>query len=261
MSLEETECSLSIHRRRRGVAKASITRLTTRLKDLESDTQPAIVDHARRIQLKLDALDVEFRSHHHSIIDLINDEESLRKEQEALDEHDDLIAELSVCVSQLINACTSSPTKITSRKLTRIERALSNVDTTIATLDGGSELHLLHQYEEQVSDLKKELSDVRNKLLTLGLDESDDLNVRQGTLEKAIFDCAVKIKKQFTTPSGCTIPPIPPDSKGVRLPKLTCPPSTEIFLIGAPSCNNSTSQFTTAPIFQIRKNSSISSSR
>ena len=120
MSLEETERSLSTHRRRRGVAKASITRLTTRLKDLESDTgQPAIVDRARRIQLKLDALDVEFRSHHHSIIDLINDEESLRKEQEALDEHDDLIAELSVRVSQLINACRVSDQSSDGSKIGR----------------------------------------------------------------------------------------------------------------------------------------------
>ena len=100
MSKDEAELTLSTHRRWRGVAKASITRLTTRLKGLESDiSQPATVDHARRMQLKLDSLNADFRRHHRDIVDLIDDEDSLCKEQEVLDEHDAVIAELAVRIS------------------------------------------------------------------------------------------------------------------------------------------------------------------
>ena len=93
---EETERALSTHKRRRGVAKASITRLTTCLKDLEADvSQPGIIDHAQRMQQKLDALDAKFRSRHHDIVDLVDSEESLTREQLALDEHDEFVAELA----------------------------------------------------------------------------------------------------------------------------------------------------------------------
>ena len=97
---EKTERTLSTHRRRRGVAKVSITRLSTRLKDLEADTrQPAAIDHAQRMQQKLDTLDAEFRSHHHNVVDLTDNEDSLTKEQDILDEHDDIVAELSVTIN------------------------------------------------------------------------------------------------------------------------------------------------------------------
>ena len=116
---EETERALSTHRRRRGVAKASITRLSTRLKDLEADiSQPATIDHAQRMQQKLETLDAEFRAHHHNVVDLTDSGDSLAREQGVLDEHDDLVAELAVCIKQLITACSSSdttPHKIAAR--------------------------------------------------------------------------------------------------------------------------------------------------
>ena len=105
----ETQHTLSTLRRRRGITKASITRLPTCLKDLEGDiTRPWTNDHTQKMQQKLDALDAEFRSHHQGIVDLINSEDSLTGEQNTLDEHDDLIADLSVRVNQLLTACSSS---------------------------------------------------------------------------------------------------------------------------------------------------------
>ena len=108
---EETERALSTHRRRRGIAKASITRLSTRLKDLEADiSQPATIDHAQRMQQKLETQDAEFRAHHHNVVDLTDSEDSLAREQGVLDEHDDLVAEQAVRIKQLITACSSSDT-------------------------------------------------------------------------------------------------------------------------------------------------------
>ena len=96
---EEAQRAPSSHRKRRGAARASITRLSTHLGDLKNNPkQPPTIDRAHMMQQRLKALDTEFQSHHHSIVDLIDDEGSLSKEQ-GLDEHDDLIADLTVRIS------------------------------------------------------------------------------------------------------------------------------------------------------------------
>ena len=122
--------------KKRGVARASITRLANRLKDLEGGPGDAkMLQHAQRMSQKLSELDSEFRAHHHSLIDLIDEDDSLAKEQEILDSHDDLIAELSVRVEQVIAA--ASPTsqesshRVASRKLTHIEKSLESVTSVI----------------------------------------------------------------------------------------------------------------------------------
>ena len=192
---EETERALSAHRRRRGIAKASITRLMTRLKDLEASvSQPATIDHAQRMQQKLDTLDAEFRDHHHNIIDLTDSEDSLLREQDVLDEHDDLFADLSVRVKQLIDACTLLSVRLLPADLP----TLSNVSSAIGTPSGDhDDTFRLRQYEEQLIDLKKELSKTRSGLLALELGESDALTVQLATLEREVFDSSVKVKRKL----------------------------------------------------------------
>ena len=56
---------------------------------------------------------------------------------------------------------------------------------------GSGDSCLIHQFEEQVSDLKKELSSVRDSLLPLDLDDSDVLSVSLAKLEKMLFDCSL----------------------------------------------------------------------
>ena len=227
---EETQRALSTLKRRRGVTKASVTRLSTRLKDLETDiSRPGTIDHARRMQQKLDALDGEFRSHHQSIVDLVDNEEALTGEQSTLDEHDDLIADLSVRVNQLIAACTcsdSAPRKLATRRLAHVGKSLSNISTSIRKLSGdASEAHVLRQYDEQLIDLKKELSETRNSLLTLELDDTDDLNSELAHLEKGVFDSSVEIKQKLSSFSPTPVDSSTPvsDYTGVKLPKLDVP--------------------------------------
>ena len=174
---EETERALSTHRRRRGVAKASITRLSTRLKDLEADiSQPAASDHAQRMQQKLGTLDMEFRGHHQDIVDLTVSEDSLAREQDVLDEQDDLVAELSVRIKQLIIACSTSdatPRKIATRRLVHVRKTLSDLSTAIGVLgEDADDMHRLSQHKEQLIDQKKDLSETRSSLLTLSLTTS-----------------------------------------------------------------------------------------
>ena len=212
-------------RRRRGVARASITRLTHRLKDLEKDVGgPRTLELARGMTRKLDSLDSEFRTNHHALIDLIDDDETLHKEQTVLDEHDDSIAELAARTEQLIKLCTSasdpSPRRIASRRLSHVKKTLASIVEAVTT-SGKDDTCLLHQYEEQLMDIKRELADIRNSLLPLDLEDTDELSTTQVSLQKEVFDCSLRIKRLAHNPADA--PPLPPDGKGVKLPKLDVP--------------------------------------
>ena len=98
-------------RRRRGVVRASITRLTTRLRELESKTdQPDTVARAQQLLSKLNGLDTDFKVIHLQIVDLVSKDEDLVAEQDILDNHEDKVASLSFSFQQL---CGSSPTPVT----------------------------------------------------------------------------------------------------------------------------------------------------
>ena len=81
----------SLLSREGGVVRASVTRLATRLRELESKVDaPTTPSFAQRMSTKLDTLDSDFKAHHLAVIDAIaGDEEGLTKEQEILDAHDD----------------------------------------------------------------------------------------------------------------------------------------------------------------------------
>ena len=79
-------------------------------------------------------------------------------------------------------------------------------------------------YEEQLSDCKKELADVRNSLLSLDLEEADELSTLQSKLEGEIFDCSLHVKKLLLASARPTESSSSPcDGKGVKLPKLDVP--------------------------------------
>ena len=222
-----TMSNVSTLRKRRGVVRASITRLTNRLKG-DTDS-PVTLDLAGGMTRKLDALDTEFRAHHQALVDLIDDEEALLTEQNTLDDHDDHVAVLTARIQQLVSACTPSSDlslrKIASRRLSHLQKSLSSVRMAITT--SGEEpldVCLLRQYEEQLSDCKKELADVRNSLLSLDLEEADELSTLQSKLEGEIFDCSLHVKKLLLASARPTESSSSPcDGKGVKLPKLDVP--------------------------------------
>jgi hypothetical protein len=82
MAEEDAGRQLANAKKRRGVARTSLTRLSNRLKDLEGDArEPKTLELALRMSQKLADLDSEFRTHHHALIDLMDDK-SLAKEQD-----------------------------------------------------------------------------------------------------------------------------------------------------------------------------------
>ena len=97
--------------KRRGVARASITRLNTRVRALEAaPDQPTAPYSARQLLCKLKEYDAEFKTAHLSLIDLIDDDGALSGEQGALDKHNDLVESLTVRLEALITHAESPAT-------------------------------------------------------------------------------------------------------------------------------------------------------
>ena len=135
----DAEVVLVGKKRRRGVVRASITRMETRVKDLERKEAPSTADHAtvQRMQEKLDGLDAEFRTYHFDIVELVD--ESLETEQATLDEHDDKVSSLSARIQQLLVKWASDRSSTTSknprsgrlrRHLDRIEKEVRSIEST-----------------------------------------------------------------------------------------------------------------------------------
>ena len=80
MATDDASHLLTNAKKRRGVVCTSLTRLCNRLKDLEGETgEPKTLELALCMSQKLSDLDSEFWTHHHTLIDVIDDEDALAK--------------------------------------------------------------------------------------------------------------------------------------------------------------------------------------
>lgn len=236
---EERTIPISTLRRRRGVVKASLKRLAARLTELEARShEPTTPSHAHKLSSKLESLDSEFKTHHYSVIDAIPDDDraddNLAKEQEELDQHDSNITDLSLRLENLLRECSakseSAPHKIALRSLTNLRERLNVILSALSKLSGTpEEVHLVEQYQEQISDLKKELSDTRQTILSSCTAEESDvlINTTIVDIDKMFFEIGLNLKKLSvkTSPvcdaSSAESPS--PDSKLIKLPKLDIP--------------------------------------
>ena len=234
---EEPAIPTATRRRRRGVAKASITKLTARLDKLETKVEePSALGHAHKLSAKLESLDSEFKDHHFAIVDAIAEDEhvdeNLAKEQDVLDQHDAIIADLTIRLESLILTCSSmedsAAHKVASRTLANLRERLLHISSDLSKLSGAPEdTDVLEQYREQVTEHKKELSDTRQHILsTCAPAESDALvNTTIVEIDKLLFDICLTIRKKSpkTPPSADGTTTTSPEAKMVRLPKLETP--------------------------------------
>ena len=119
---------------------------------------------------------------------------------------------------------TSRNTKASSHKLQHLERSLGSTDKALAALSSDhDDLALLEQHCEQLCDYKRELAAVYEDLVTLDLDEKDDLIILYAKLEKLQFESSHKVKKLISsqTSNPASTPVV--GGKGVKLPKLDVP--------------------------------------
>ena len=210
-------------RRRRGASRGSVTRLTKKLKDLEGRAgNPATLAAAQQMKKSLENVDVAFKTHHFSLIELIEADADLEKEQEVLDAHDELVDDLLIRTDRLILSCTVNVDpelrSTTSKRITRLEKTISTVDAEIAKIsDPPIDLCLVRQREEQLHGLKQDLNDIGKALVTLDLDDKDELMVRHTALDTKIFEDSLQLKRMIQDSIAST------DSRGVKLPKLDVP--------------------------------------
>lgn len=213
--------------------KASITRLKTRLSAMESTPDEDTVDNACQLLAKLRTSDSDFRDLHMSMIDLIDEEDTVLAEQIALDNHDDVIASMTLRVQKLIPSVKPAPDgrvdnrRILARRLKQIQERLSATNDAVGILTGGSkDVHRLQLHEEQIGDSKRDLSAVKSELISLDLEDTDELVTKQTESEQLLFDCSLKVKEllaKSSIPTSSSSTRTPSESTGLKLPKLDVP--------------------------------------
>lgn len=219
--------ALANFRKRRGVVKASITRIETRLSALESTHDEDTVENARQLLSKLKTCDTDFKDLHMSVVDLVDEEEA---EQATLDNHDDLVASMTLRIQKLIATLKPPPDrrveshKLLTRKLKRIQDCLSAINDAVGALTGDAkDIRRLRLHEEQLGDSKKDLSAIKTELMSLDLAETDELVTKQAELEQLLFDCSLRIRELLARTSTPTTSSTHTESPGLKLPKLDVP--------------------------------------
>ena len=206
----------------------SITRLANRLSVLESKPpNHDTLEAAQQTLQRLSDLQAEFKILHFELIDLIEDEKALDKEQEIFDTVDEQVDDTKVRIKKIIHNCSS--VKDTSkdelffitRKLSSVKGNMDSAKAGIEPLTGKvDEIHLIRQYEDEISEMKRELSHIHDSLLQLKLDESHDLCILHSTLKGEIFESSLRLRQlshKITVAASETV------ESGVRLPKLETP--------------------------------------
>ena len=129
----------------------------------------------QRLTTHLETLSAEFKIHHYSIIDLLDDEVDLAEQQEILDEHDDYVSQLTACLEKIVTTCSSKDSnqhRISFKRLMNVEKGLIAIlDGTSSIPSGDDGICLLQQYGEQLAELKAEFSEVRHDLFSLDIEE------------------------------------------------------------------------------------------
>ena len=238
----ESERALSAARKRRGIAKASITRLATRAAELERKPELTAEDGsmAQNLMKRLDSLNVEFMSHHLAIVDLL-EEDAAEGQQAVLDENDDRVSALIVRMQCLCNrgaasltrSTGSNPIELISKRLQHLEKEMHTVgDTMKAVPVAEVDSCILQQFEEAFGVIKSQLADVSRQILSFDGD-GGDLSEHHTRLSQCLFDECLKIKRLLrekvdtstrrSTSTAASATTSTPDSTGVKLPKLSVP--------------------------------------
>ena len=87
-------------KRKREITQESLTRLETCVGEPEArDDLSDSLEEAHGLLQHLDTIDSDFKLNHLVLIDAIKDEGELDKEQGILDDHDDNVTDLTICLN------------------------------------------------------------------------------------------------------------------------------------------------------------------
>lgn len=210
-------------KKRRGSQRGSVTRLMTCVGELEGLAgQPSTADHAHQLLTKLRAHDEEFKNLHFQIIDSIaeENEEELEAEQEILNGFEDAVCDLTIRLEALSAHDPVAPVdrRPLEQKMTRLETGLDRVDTRLSDPGDVPERAELNQFQEELSDYKRDLAALYEDLVTRDIADDDNLFDRHSRLERNLSSVSLKLKGSLVLPTATA-----PSVTGIKLPKLEVP--------------------------------------
>ena len=88
------------------------------------------------------SLDSDFKKHNFHIIELVDeeDEETLKREQTVLNDHDDRMNEIMDRITQLNHTMAAEPSQFLRRRLNHMESTLTSINLTFGFLTPGPTL-------------------------------------------------------------------------------------------------------------------------
>ena len=185
--------SLSIARLQRNAVSVSITHLAKRLENLERNQIEANLHHARDIEQQLNSLDSEYWKRHFAVIDLIDDEALLSREQELLDNHDDLVSSLFVRISLLQSSMsTEQQRRKCLSELCSLQKKILSIHDNVTSSTPESHLH---QYAKTIRSYKAELRKICLESYNLDVSDSDEIYSLESQLDEDVFNCCLKIRR------------------------------------------------------------------
>lgn len=227
-------------RKKRGVVRASITKLDTRLSELERKSdRSGVHDQALLLSTRIKALDSEFNNLHFALIDTIKDDETelLDTEQKALDEHDETIDGLTIRIQHLITASgptVSSELKALVNRLRHLGESITDVDKALDGLlaidEDKRDIALIQTYKDELSDLKEQLRTSHDRISCVEDSDKDSVVPLYSSMKKLHFTCCHKIQRmiKLPTPERVATPTSATsistsEGKGIKMPKLEAP--------------------------------------
>ena len=160
--------------------------------------------------------------------------DALAVEQDELDKHNAEIATQTAEIQELIAACNatkvldepSNQQKILKKRLAVLRKILDQTTSDVDKASSGRpDLTLLQHYDEQFTDVKKELKDVVTHLFLLDMSNDDELEVMPSNLAELWSECALKLRHRLNSLSspGTHLSSTSTSSKnssGVKLPEF-----------------------------------------
>ena len=145
--------------------------------------------------------------------------------------HDDIVDDANLRVKLLISICSSSANlskhKAISRRLSQLEKAVRSVCDSIISLNVRLDVCLIRQCEERLQVHKMDLRELSASILTICLEDSEELYACQNGLEKLILENDLIVKKLLVSGIPSTTSDLmhisTSEGKGVSLPKLQAP--------------------------------------
>ena len=220
-----TEAAVGSLRKRRTGAKASNTRIGAKVTDLEADATAVNKGiNAKLLLTKLNEVSFTYEQCHWSVVDTIDpeQEEALQAEQDILDRQMDIVQDLAVHLQTLIDDdCVPATDEIQGESIVSI--AVCHLCLIQLEIDTPTPHvpHLKH-YEEQLLGYKGELPVVNDKLLSLDLEDTDELAAQHTTLEEINFAVLLRLKELIAAATN-TPASTRTDLKCSKLPKLDVP--------------------------------------